>query len=339
MKIVLESRASAIIRNLFNTYNPGSGVIILPANICPIVPLTLLSEGHFVEFIDINNQTLCIDEKALLNRIGEKNRLKILGVLYARTFGYYDRNMEIFRKIKTIAPDILNIDDCCACRPSFSENRNKSTGADVILYSTGYGKYVDLGKGGYAYLNEDIQYKRKERVYRKEELYRLTTIYRKYLESDYPLGVTFNNSYIKKDDKHEIWNLENWLDSEKPKTTWKDYKKAVLERRATIDKIKINNNEIYSCRIPEEYQLNDNYHDWRYQIKVPDKIAVLDKIVKNGYFASGHYQSSARLFGDNDCIVTEELYRHILNLFNDEKVTVYQVHAVASIVREYLESL
>ncbi len=60
------------------------------------------------------------------------------------------------KEIKENHPDLLLIDDRCLCVPDLEPDL--SSPAEVILYSTGYGKIVDLGFGGYACLSGNLAY-------------------------------------------------------------------------------------------------------------------------------------------------------------------------------------
>ena len=61
----------------------------------------------------------------------------------------------LFNKIKLIQPDSKIIDDKCLCLPNFDELINNNV--DLVLYSTGYAKQIELGYGGYAYINKLIE--------------------------------------------------------------------------------------------------------------------------------------------------------------------------------------
>ena len=57
MQIVQASRASAILYNLLKSQT-NTHPWLLPANICPIVPITFFKAGVPIEFVDISAETL-----------------------------------------------------------------------------------------------------------------------------------------------------------------------------------------------------------------------------------------------------------------------------------------
>ena len=60
MQIVQAPRASAILYNLLKS-RENSEPWLLPANICPIVPITFFKAGVPIEFVDISVENLHMD--------------------------------------------------------------------------------------------------------------------------------------------------------------------------------------------------------------------------------------------------------------------------------------
>ena len=83
--------------------------ILLPLNISSVVPDTFLKTNIKFEFIDINNNTLCMDEKLALEVI--KNGSSIGGVWFVKTFGI-KMDGEVYEKIRDANPDFF-VDDQC----------------------------------------------------------------------------------------------------------------------------------------------------------------------------------------------------------------------------------
>ena len=79
--IVFEQRASTILHHLLQAA-PAAGVWLLPANVCPIVPLTLLKTGRPFELVDIHEQTWCMNQAETLRRLTADPR-RYAGVLLA----------------------------------------------------------------------------------------------------------------------------------------------------------------------------------------------------------------------------------------------------------------
>ncbi len=152
MQIVQAPRASAILYNLLKSQD-NSNPWLLPANICPIVPLTFFKAGVPFEFVDISAETVHMD---LEQAEGRLKRGEYGGVLYAHTYGEPSTPVEFFQSIKSSYPEILLVDDRCLCIPDLDPPTDPFV--DAILYSTGYAKIVELNFGGYAFLKNCTPY-------------------------------------------------------------------------------------------------------------------------------------------------------------------------------------
>lgn len=148
--ILFEDRASFVLYKVLAKLG-NKNKFILPLNICPIVPETFMKANIKFEFIDINLDTLCMDEELLLNKIRDDK--DIGGVLFVKTFGIELNIEQLFKKIKELNEDIFIIDDMCLCIQQFDYDIEKSY-ADMALFSSGYSKYVDIGYGGYGFLKQ-----------------------------------------------------------------------------------------------------------------------------------------------------------------------------------------
>jgi len=204
--ILFENRAAEVLyKTLTKIQNKK---FLLPLNVCPIVPDTFLKANKEFEFIDIDLETLCMDNSSALQRIDEDNEID--GILFVKTFGVEFDIQPFYRKIKDMNRNIFIIDDMCPCVPEFEHVIEKSY-ADLTLFSTGYSKYVDIGYGGYGFLRDNdftgkffdkdkgiefFKYKNivmeaipKVRKHKQE----LNTIYKDNLPEELFLGDKFNN--------------------------------------------------------------------------------------------------------------------------------------------------
>lgn len=174
-KIIFKRRASAILYLFLRSLN-SKGVFLLPANICPIVPITLMKANVQYEFIDINNKNYCIDFKKVKNKIKQTNKYK--GLIFVHTYGIEKDFNNKFKELKEIENNFIIIDDKSLCKPKFT--LSDTIYADLILYSTGYGKMVDLGYGGYGFLlNGSIDLTNEISKYNKNDLKELEIKYKK----------------------------------------------------------------------------------------------------------------------------------------------------------------
>lgn len=295
--IVFERRASTVLFNLLRSH-PVEGPFLLPANICPIVPMVFYKAQRPFEFIDIAPDTLCMDHDALVDRWSAPNN-KPAGIIYVRTYGAIFDASDVFARIKSISPSALIVDDRCLCPPEFSEAL--AVHSDVALYSTGYAKHVDVGFGGFGVISGGIPYSRTELAYNVGDLDEMTAKYKNALTSQIP--------YSHSDSA--------WLDTKRPQETWTKYKALVEQESKRASEIKVATNFIFLSRLPLEVQLPSAYQSWRFNIRVRDKSAVLAAIRREGLFASGHYDSLAGLLGPGDAPVAKTVHRHVINLFND----------------------
>src|ERR687891_2893024 len=116
MYIVQASRASAILYSLL-MHRGDKLPWLLPANICPIVPITFLKARVPFQFVDISSQTLQMDLEQAEEWI--KSR-KFGGLLYAHTYGEASSPNEFFASIMSFSPDLLIVDDRCLCLPDLA---------------------------------------------------------------------------------------------------------------------------------------------------------------------------------------------------------------------------
>jgi dTDP-4-amino-4,6-dideoxygalactose transaminase len=204
--ILFEDRAASVLYKVLKSINNNN--FLLPLNICPIVPDTFIKAGKQFEFIDINLDTLCIDEDFLLNKI--KLDRAIGGLLFVKTFGINFDTQPLYKKIKEINTSIFIIDDMCPCIPQFDYDIENSY-ASMALFSSGYSKYVDIGYGGYGFLKfkdfnkifkdksrteEFLEYKKKimkQLPLVKKHKDTLNKIYKNNIPEQFQLGDRFSN--------------------------------------------------------------------------------------------------------------------------------------------------
>lgn len=149
MRRVCSYRANKILFNFLKS-NHLTGTVILPANICPDVVDMLRYAGNPLQFVDIDANTLCIDWQQVQSVAKDA-----AAVLAVHTYGIEDDFNEQFAALRAINPDIAIIDDRCLCLPELEESNSI---ADLVLYSTGEKKQVELGAGGIGYVADGWNY-------------------------------------------------------------------------------------------------------------------------------------------------------------------------------------
>jgi hypothetical protein len=314
MQIVQAARASAILYSLLSNLE-GRSPWLLPANICPIVPITFLKAKVPFKFVDISARTLQMDLEKAEALI--KTR-KFGGLLYAHTYGEASTPNEFFASIKNFSPEMITIDDRCLCIPDLeSDPANK---ADIQLYSTGYAKIVDLNFGGYALINDDINYEPARLPFNPR--------HHEEVEQSYKYAISQRAKFDYED--------RDWLETEAASSSWQEYRQQIktnlmgsLGQRASL-------NQVYAGSLPAEIQLPDGFQTWRFNIHVTNKQRILDAIFSSGLFASSHYASLAGIMAEDKAPQAEALAEGVINLFNDHHFTLQQAEQVCKIILENL---
>lgn len=294
----------------------AGGVWILPVNVCPDVPLTFALAGVPFDFIDINPSTLCLDMQEV-NRIIKENPRKYVGVLYVRTYGVIKDTSHDFRVIKSIDENISIIDDRCLCLPEISPD---FWNADMILYSTGHCKQIDLNGGGFAYYSSETEYQIDDNLFYdgtdEEELYK------KAFENGDPFQ-RVPKGWLKMDSY------------DKPSEYLERIETVIPSRNKQREEI----NLIYSRNLPSTIQMDPAFQQWRFNIRVPShlKDAILCGLFKNGLFASNHYHSVNRLFDNKKFAVSDQLFECVINLFNDRYYNTEKAYKTCEIINKIID--
>jgi len=314
MRIVQAPRASAILYSILTSQNE-SKPWLLPANICPIVPVTLLKARVPFEFVDISPESLHMDLQQVEDRI--KTR-KFGGLLYAHTYGEPSTPIDFFNAIKSLDPELLIVDDRCLCIPEFEAH----SAADVILFSTGYAKIVDLHFGGYALLRNGLTYQPANLPFNADDYDEIERAYKK--------AVQVRTRFI----YHDM----DWLETDASLPERDDYRlqiqsslKVSLAQRGRL-------NEIYASRLPLEIQLPQKYQMWRFSIRVKNRSRVMQAISEAGLFASSHYASLAGIMAEGSAPHADTLAGEVINLFNDQHFDADRAAQACDLILENYES-
>lgn len=313
MKYIYESRASTIIYNLLITQG-DSRPWVLPANICPIVPITFLKAHVPFEFVDISTSTLHMDLEQVENRI--KTR-KFGGLLYAHTYGEPSTPRDFFFSLKNIAPDLYILDDRCLCTPGFESDAP----VDLTLYSTGQAKIVELGYGGYALAQDNIEYLCAKLPFDPQDYVELESSYKKAVQAR----------------KAFIYHDSNWLETTHPISEWRDYREKIESELKISLAHRDELNAIYQKILPIEIQLPQAYQIWRFNIRVKNKVNILQAIFSAGLFASSHYASLAGIMAEGRAPRAEILSNEIVNLFNDHHFDSRKAEQICKVILENYE--
>ncbi|MBN1450117.1 MAG: hypothetical protein JW963_03805 [Anaerolineales bacterium] len=314
MNIIQAPRASAILYNLLKS-QANANPWLLPANICPIVPITFFKAGIPIEFVDISAETLHMD---LEQAEGRLERGAYGGVLYAHTYGEPSTPDDFFEHVKSRYPNLLLVDDRCLCRPDLEPDPDMA--ADATLYSTGYAKAVELNFGGYAFLKEDVPYQPQHLPFDPQV--------HEEIENGYKQAIQNRAPYVYTD--------SDWLQTDADLPAWYDYRQKIEDGLKIASQHRDALNAIYVRLLPTEIQLPREYQSWRFNLRLKNKDFVLKSIFSAGLFASSHYASLAGIMAPGHCPQAETLANEIINLFNDHYFDAQKAEQVCAVIMETL---
>lgn len=149
MNRVIDYRANKILYN-FILSNRIHGKAIVPANLCHSVVDTLHCAGMDLVFVDISDNTLCIDYTGVINNAADASLF-----LFVHSYGLEIDCPQWFSEVRERNPHIAIIDDRCLCMPQLF---CQDSLADLVLYSFCAKKQVDLGVGGIGFLSNRWDY-------------------------------------------------------------------------------------------------------------------------------------------------------------------------------------
>ncbi|MBV8516046.1 MAG: hypothetical protein JO197_01470 [Acidobacteria bacterium] len=155
--IAYERRASAILFHLLRGLGDPRP-FLLPANVCAVVIETFAAARQPYSLVDIEELSLAIDAHRCIELVRAEPGA-YAGLLFVRPYGSERPPLALFDALRALRSDFVLIDDRCLARPDF-DGTSLVPPADVSLFSSGYAKYADLGRGGFAFLRERLPYAR-----------------------------------------------------------------------------------------------------------------------------------------------------------------------------------
>ena len=310
MKRVTQSRASAVLYNVLRS-NRVTGTALIPGNICESVPATYLKCGLEVRFCDIGRADWQADRSAAAE-IRRHGRISVLH--WHHTYGYIGSGDNAFLEaVRAEHPGLLVVDDRCLCFPDI-EGKD-AVPADVVLYSTGNKKCVDIGGGGFGWIRDGLKYESHPLPYdprAKQAFEEHTRMCRR------------DHAHVSR----EVM-LSGWLDTENAPA---DYDERVREAAGKAAEHRREINEIYRD-LPGS--MDPAYCGWRYQLLLENAAECAKALFDAGLFCSSHYRSLGNgYFTDDRTPGCEWLEQHVINLFNDFNVTKQQAEQTAEILRD-----
>lgn len=311
--LTFANRASAVLCN-FLKIQKTSKPFILPANVCPVVPLSFLKAGVDFEFVDID-KSHALDKTAALEKLHTGN---YAGVLFVHAYGHKYDNKSFYAQVKSIDSSLQIIDDCCLCEPDTSDQLESNI--DLQLFSTGYAKYIELSYGGYGksrfFGGAIFEYKFDDEVEVKQQ---------QYIKRCFKEGT-----------RYELDSDLEWLDGSPLKMTPEEYFGIINAKRDKVKHDKGLINKIYRENLPKSIQMGDDFLNWRFMLLVEDQEKVLDAIFNAGLFVGTNFPSVSYMFKGSSAPVAENESKHIVNLFNDFRINEDQALKICQIINSII---
>lgn len=312
--ITFANRASAVLYGFLKSRS-FEKPFLLPANVCPVVPLSMMKAGVDFEFVDIDVRHTMSEEQAL-----EKvSTGSYSGLLFVHSYGKSFDNKGFYSELKAINPELCIIDDRCLCKPVLEDNVPEKV--DLVLYSTGYAKYVELSYGGFGVTpKQSINIEGLEGTF-------------KYSQEDESRQQVYIKDCFKNSKRYELPADYPWLDCSPLKMDAKQYFCII---KAKIEKVKADKdiiNKIYRSNIPNELQWGEGFDNWRFMMSVDNRDQLLKAIFDAGLFAGTNFPSISWMFKGQHCKRAEIEASHILNLFNDFRVNEEMAFKTCEIIK------
>ncbi len=321
-------RALGILQLFLVQHQSAIQTWLLPATVCFSVPFLFVKMQKNIIFYDMGAS---VDELAALCVMNHYKPAQI-GVLVVEPYG------------KALAKDTIRqltsqyacvIQDSCLSIPDL--NLPTATAADLIVYSTGKGKNLEIGQGAVAHLKEKYII-----TFSNLKADQKENIANNYAQADeYWKNIITTNSNVDRSFMENLTNIDT--SSQVGKFTEQSYIAQIKLLQPKIITHKAVLNQIYQTIIPEALQCTTPLHNWRFTLFV-DKPEVVSKAIFGieGLFASRHYANVANYIKtnhkNNTFVVANFIQSHIINLFNDFYYNASKAEQTAELIKNLYQS-
>ena len=310
--ITYANRASAVLYSFLKSRD-FIAPFLIPANVCPVVPLTMMKAGVDFEFVDIDERHT-MSEALAFDMLSKRN---YAGLLFVHSYGRKFDNVYFYSELKRRNPDLCIIDDRCLCKPELDGILPKDV--DLVLYSTGYAKFIELSYGGYGVVKEGIINSSGGGTF-------------EYSEDKETEQQVYIKECLRGNIQYELPANYPWLDCSPLKMTPEQYFGIIKAKLASVASEKEKIKKIYRENLPQEMQWGDEYSQWRFMISVENRDDVLNAIFDAGLFAGTNFPSISWMFKSVHCVNAEKEAKHIINLFNDFRVNEQFAYKICDII-------
>jgi len=290
-------------------------IVLLPSNICHDVFFLLKHIGATIKFIDIDRKEFEINKEIVLKNIMINSQTMLL---WNHSYGNPHVPYDFFIDVKKKKSDTIIIDDRCLCNPAYHASNINDSYIDLIIYSTGLRKQVDLKFGAWGLINSKYDIPKNLYDFDPDLHNKLKVLLFNNLQNDFFVYV--KHAWIELD-------LENYshdtyhVDILKENNRWIHHKKEL--------------SEIYYQELDKAYFVHERFNEWRVNILVKNKLDIIKHLFQNDLFASNHYLSIGSIVSKKKFPVAEWLHKHILNLFIDKHYTKEMAYKTSDIINKY----
>ncbi len=315
MNRIISNRALNILFEFIKKHGSDSSKIILPSNICHDVIFLLSYLGIEIQYLDIDKNTLELDKKAAIREV---DHTKDTILLWNHTYGNEEVPYNFFAELKLKAPQLIIVDDRCLCNPKKYRAEPNDKIIDLIIYSTGYGKQVELDYGAFGLLNTQYKASYEYHDFAKGKYLRLKSLL---LNSKFEKLLPLLQDVWMKIDIDPVNEINYMEELDKEEQSWRSHKEQLME--------------IYYNEIDNNYFLQEKFNNWRLNILVQNKNEFLRIIQREGLFASSHYPSMGSIFTKQKFLTSEWLHGHVINLFFNKHFTKDMVFKMTKLINKY----
>ena len=310
-KVITGGRACSILYNFLisNRFDIPS---IVPANICETVPATYEKAGLRTLWVDLSEADFGMDRNQIEDHIKSCKGKAILH--FNHTYGAVTKADDAYlEELKRRYPSLVIVDDRCLALPDLAPYASP---ADMVLYSTGPAKIVDIGKGGYAFLSGEYSYDDHSIAFSEKT----EEAFEEYMKNARKQKTKLDRSVLSSD----------WLDL--ADSCGEDYFGVVKKELVNSALHRKEINTIYASM---SFSMPLMYNSWRWNILVENKEECMNALFENGLFCSGHYMGlCGGYFDDLKTPVCDDLYGHVINLFNDHHYDAGQAQKTVEILEK-----
>ena len=289
----VKSGSSALITALKAGRIPEGSEVIIPSICCPAVLFAIQLAGYCPVLADVSLDDLCMNTKEIKTVLTKKTK----AIVAVHSYGHYCQieAIENFAKEKGL---FLIEDACLAIRGTF---KGKSLGSfgDVSIFSFGYDKIIDVGKGGVLVTDDALLFKR------AKEFVKFNAFF------SYDLNAQEKNLLFEK-----LSKLEGYIQKRK--------------ENARICEQSLKGKNISKAAFADDVVY------WRYPVIYKgNRDQLIEDARKEGILITKHYKGLHQLKTGEVLKNAEYVSNHIMNIFIRPETPVAQIKNTIAFINEY----